>query len=74
MSWDMMGGMKTLNFKLDETASALFDALKPRAAAALGFEPSQSQLVALALKALSDRYDAEDAAREQKTRGRKHGE
>jgi len=56
--------MRAMNFKLDDTASALFDAMRARAAEVLGFEPSQSQLVGLALKALSEKYDAEEASRE----------
>jgi hypothetical protein len=54
-----MSEKRHLNFKLDETASARFDRLMKAATRALGFAPSQAQLVSLALVALEEKYAEE---------------
>lgn len=53
---------RVLNVRLDDPTSAIWDELVPRVRAAVGLELSQAAVVALAIKALAEKYPAADSA------------
>ena len=52
----MPSDRRQLNVRLDPATSELWDAVLPRVQAALGVELSQAQVVALAVRALAEKY------------------